>query len=139
MALSFFKILILFGTLDSALRSSPIWSQKPLKSSTTQFKFVFKKCLQETKKSTENITRIVETLVPSSSDAERDRARKYKSTQSLHDLGLDNYPNPEYPESSRLSRKEEKGALQNLNNRLASKMKFITMLRRILTKWPLLS
>lgn len=76
--------------------------------------------MQETKKSTENITRIVETLIPQS-DAERDRARKYKSTQSLHDLGLDNYPNPEYPESSRLSRKEEKGALQNLNNRLASK------------------
>ena len=66
----------------------------------------------------------METLVPSS-DAERDRARKYKSTQSLHDLGLDNYPNPEYPESSRLSRKEEKGALQNLNNRLASKRLFI--------------
>lgn len=46
--------------------------------------------------------------------------RKYKSTQSLHELGLDNYPNPEYPESSRLTRKEEKQSLQNLNNRLAS-------------------
>ena len=44
---------------------------------------------------------------------------RYKSTGSLHDLGIDNYPNPEYPESARLSRKEEKGALQNLNNRLA--------------------
>ena len=75
---------------------------------------------QETKKSTENITRIVETLLPSS-ESERDRARKYKSTQSLHELGLDNYPNPEYPESTRLSRKEEKQSLQNLNNRLASK------------------
>ena len=56
-----------------------------------------------------------------SSDSERDRARKYKSTQSLHELGLDNYPNPEYPEVSRMSRKEEKQSLQNLNNRLASK------------------
>jgi hypothetical protein len=76
---------------------------------------------KETKKSTENITRIVETLLPSA-DAERERARKYKSTQSLHELGLDNYPNPEYPESSRLTRKEEKQSLQNLNNRLASKL-----------------
>ena len=41
------------------------------------------------------------------------------STRSLHDLGLDNYPNPEFPEASRLTRKEEKSALQNLNNRLA--------------------
>jgi len=68
---------------------------------------------QETKRSTENITRIVETVghgVPQS---------KYKSTQSLHELGLDNYPNPEMPESSRLTRKEEKLSLQNLNNRLA--------------------
>ena len=48
---------------------------------------------------------------------------KYKSTQSLHELGLDNYPNPEMPESSRLTRKEEKQSLQNLNNRLAGKSK----------------
>lgn len=69
---------------------------------------------QETKRSTENITRIVETVghAPSS---------KYKSTQSLHELGLDNYPNPEMPESSRLTRKEEKLSLQNLNNRLAGR------------------
>ena len=47
------------------------------------------------------------------------QGNKYKSTQSLHDLGLDNYPNPEMPESSRLTRREEKQSLQNLNNRLA--------------------
>ena len=70
---------------------------------------------QETKRSTENITRIVETNVAPSN--------KYKSTQSLHELGLDNYPNPDMPESSRLSRKEEKQSLQNLNNRLAGEFK----------------
>ena len=37
----------------------------------------------------------------------------------FHLLLQDNYPNPEYPESSRLTRKEEKQSLQNLNNRLA--------------------
>ena len=68
---------------------------------------------ETTKKSTE--TRIVETLArPGTS-----QSNKYKSTNSLHELGLDNYPNPDYPESSRLSRKEEKQSLQNLNNRLA--------------------
>ena len=46
------------------------------------------------------------------------------STRSLHDLGLDNYPNPEFPEASRLTRKEEKSALQNLNNRLAGNLFF---------------
>ena len=46
------------------------------------------------------------------------------STRSLHDLGLDNYPNPEFPEASRLTRKEEKSALQNLNNRLAGNYLF---------------
>jgi len=67
--------------------------------------------VQETKRSTENITRTITETAPDKS--------KYKSTQSLHDLGLDNYPNPDMPESSRLSRKEEKQSLQNLNNRLA--------------------
>jgi len=67
--------------------------------------------VQETKRSTENITRVVTETGPDKS--------KYKSTQSLHDLGLDNYPNPDMPDSSRLSRKEEKQSLQNLNNRLA--------------------
>ena len=72
--------------------------------------------LQETKKSTENVTRIVETLGPRPGTSQ---SNKYKSTNSLHELGLDNYPSPEYPESSRLTRKEEKQSLQNLNNRLA--------------------
>ena len=56
----------------------------------------------------ENVTRITES-----------GGKKYKSTQSLHDLGLDNYPNPEWPEGPRLTRKDERTALQNLNNRLA--------------------
>ena len=73
---------------------------------------------QETKRSTENITRIVETVGAPAS--------KYKSTQSLHELGLDNYPNPDMPESSRLTRKEEKQSLQNLNNRLAGKENMLT-------------
>jgi len=64
--------------------------------------------LQETKKLTENVTKTIE----------RGGALR-ASTRSLHDLGLDNYPNPEFPEASRLTRKEEKSALQNLNNRLA--------------------
>eukprot|EP00096_Caligus_rogercresseyi_P015176 TRINITY_DN761_c0_g1_i12.p1 TRINITY_DN761_c0_g1~~TRINITY_DN761_c0_g1_i12.p1 ORF type:complete len:675 (+),score=193.11 TRINITY_DN761_c0_g1_i12:203-2227(+) len=68
--------------------------------------------IMETRKSTENVTKIVESIPKSSN--------KYKSTQSLHELGLDNYPNPDMPESSRLTRKEEKMSLQNLNNRLAS-------------------
>ena len=80
---------------------------KALKHSSHAFK--------ETKKSTENITRIVESIGrPGTS-----QSSKYKSTNSLHELGLDNYPNPDMPESSRLTRKEEKQSLQNLNNRLA--------------------
>merc|ERR1719433_57840 len=67
----------------------------------------------EIRRSREDITRIVETV------ASGQQGDKYKSTQSLHDLGLDNYPNPEMPESSRLTRREEKQSLQNLNNRLA--------------------
>ena len=63
---------------------------------------------QETKKLTENVTKTIE----------RGGALR-ASTRSLHDIGLDNYPNPEFPEASRLTRKEEKSALQNLNNRLA--------------------
>merc|ERR1711899_450593 len=63
---------------------------------------------QETKKLTENVTKTIE----------RGGALR-ASTRSLHDLGLDNYPNPEFPEASRLTRREEKSALQNLNNRLA--------------------
>ena len=62
---------------------------------------------------TENVTKTIERGGPL-------RA----STRSLHDLGLDNYPNPEFPEASRLTRKEEKSALQNLNNRLAGNYLF---------------
>jgi lamin B len=57
-------------------------------------------------------------------------ASKYKSTQSLHELGLDNYPNPDMPESSRLTRKEEKQSLQNLNNRLAGYIDRVRTLQR---------
>jgi len=62
------------------------------------------------------VTSITETLPARPSTSQ---SGKYKSTNSLHELGLDNYPNPEYPASERLSRKEEKQSLQNLNNRLA--------------------
>merc|ERR1712241_514127 len=55
---------------------------------------------------------------------------KYKSTQSLHELGLDNYPNAEMPESSRLSRKEEKQSLMNLNHRLAGYIDRVRNLQR---------
>jgi len=65
--------------------------------------------VEETKKLSENITKITESS-----------GKKYKSSQSLHELGLDNYPNPDMPEGPRLTRKEEKMSLQNLNNRLAS-------------------
>ena len=46
-------------------------------------------------------------------------ASSIKSSKSLHNLGLDNYPYPEMPEEKRLTRKGEKQSLQNLNNRLA--------------------
>jgi len=78
--------------------------------------------VQETKRSTENITRTVTETGP-------DKA-KYKSTQSLHELGLDNYPNAEMPESSRLSRKEEKQSLMNLNHRLAGYIDRVRNLQR---------
>ena len=83
-----------------------IWKQK-------KNHHVFNFSSQEIRRSREDITRIVETV------ASGQQGNKYKSTQSLHDLGLDNYPNPEMPESSRLTRREEKQSLQNLNNRLA--------------------
>jgi len=78
--------------------------------------------VQETKRSTENITRTVTETGPDKS--------KYKSTQSLHELGLDNYPNAEMPESSRLSRKEEKQSLMNLNHRLAGYIDRVRNLQR---------
>lgn len=46
-------------------------------------------------------------------------ASSVKSSKSLHNLGLDNYPYPEMPEEKKLTRKGEKQSLQNLNNRLA--------------------
>ena len=46
-------------------------------------------------------------------------ASSIKSSKSLHDLGLENYPYPDLPEEKRLTRKGEKQSLQNLNNRLA--------------------
>ena len=46
-------------------------------------------------------------------------ASSIKSSKSLHNLGLDNYPYPDMPEEKRLTRKGEKQSLQNLNNRLA--------------------
>merc|ERR1712060_137769 len=49
---------------------------------------------------------------------------------SLHELGLDNYPYPEMPEASRLTRKEEKMSLQNLNNRLAGYIDKVRQLQR---------
>ena len=92
-------------------------SKRTLKLETNDDKALkhFSHVFKETKKSTENITRIVESIGrPGTS-----QSSKYKSTNSLHELGLDNYPNPDMPESSRLTRKEEKQSLQNLNNRLA--------------------
>ena len=42
-----------------------------------------------------------------------------KSSRSLHELGLGNYPYPEIPATSKLTRSQERQSLQNLNNRLA--------------------
>ena len=44
-----------------------------------------------------------------------------KSSRSLHELGLGNYPYPEIPTAStaKLTRSQERQSLQNLNNRLA--------------------
>jgi len=58
------------------------------------------------------------------------KSSKYKSTISLHDLGLDNYPYPEYSEGTKLTRKDEKQNLQNLNNRLAGYIDKVRQLQR---------
>ena len=58
------------------------------------------------------------------------KSSRYKSTISLHDLGLDQYPYPEYPDGTRLTRKEEKQGLQNLNNRLAGYIDKVRQLQR---------
>jgi len=58
------------------------------------------------------------------------KSGKYKSTISLNQLGLDEYPYPEYPDASRLTRQEEKQGLQNLNNRLAGYIDKVRQLQR---------
>lgn len=83
---------------------------------------------EETMKSMENI-RITESR-PKSPGALSNKSGKYKSTISLHELGLGEYPYPDMPESSRLSRKEEKMSLQNLNNRLAGYIDKVRQLQR---------
>jgi len=70
------------------------------------------------------------TLRPKSPGSFSTKSAKYKSNISLHELGLDNYPYPEMPEASRLTRKEEKMSLQNLNNRLAGYIDKVRSLQR---------
>ena len=84
--------------------------------------------MEETRRSMENI-KMTESR-PKSPGALSNKSSKYKSTISLHELGLDNYPYPDMPESSRLSRKEEKQTLQNLNNRLAGYIDKVRQLQR---------
>ena len=69
-------------------------------------------------------------LRPKSPGSFSTKSAKYKSNISLHELGLDNYPYPEMPEASRLTRKEEKMSLQNLNNRLAGYIDKVRQLQR---------
>ena len=68
---------------------------------------------QGNKSSTESINIIAEMGSRSSMKS------KSKSSQSLREIGLNDYPNPKMPASVKLTRKEEKFSLQNLNNRLA--------------------
>jgi len=88
--------------------------------------------VEETRKSVENVTKVIEQVMDGrkSPGALSTKSGKYKSTISLHQLGLDEYPYPEYPDSQRLTRKEEKGALQNLNNRLAGYIDKVRQLQR---------
>merc|ERR1712227_885381 len=58
------------------------------------------------------------------------KSGRYKSTISLHELGLDDYPYPEMPDGTRLTRKDEKQSLQNLNNRLAGYIDKVRSLQR---------
>ena len=58
------------------------------------------------------------------------KSGRYKSTISLAGLGLDNYPYPDYAEGTKLTRKDEKQNLQNLNNRLAGYIDKVRQLQR---------
>merc|ERR1712172_7586 len=58
------------------------------------------------------------------------KSGRYKSTISLAGLGLDNYPHPDYAEGTKLTRKDEKQNLQNLNNRLAGYIDKVRQLQR---------
>lgn len=86
--------------------------------------------IEETRKSTENVTRTETYDGRKSPGGVSTKSSRYKSTISLHELGLENYPYPEMPESSRLTRKEEKQTLQNLNNRLAGYIDKVRQLQR---------
>ena len=47
-------------------------------------------------------------------------ASSIKSSRSLRELGIENYPYPDLPDDGvKLSRTQERQSLQNLNNRLA--------------------
>ena len=87
--------------------------------------------MEQTKNSTMETTEETENrLRPKSPGSFSTKSAKYKSNISLHELGLDNYPYPEMPEASRLTRKEEKMSLQNLNNRLAGYIDKVRQLQR---------
>ena len=60
-----------------------------------------------------------------------------KSSRSLHELGLGNYPYPEIPASTKLTRSQERQSLQNLNNRLAGYIDKVNM-GLIATKYDIL-
>ena len=83
--------------------------------------------IEETGKSMENMNLSDGRKSPG---AMSNKSSRYKSTISLHELGLNNYPYPDMPDSSRLSRKEEKQTLQNLNNRLAGYIDKVRQLQR---------